>query len=173
MVGILAVYYFAGEKNAMKQPVPQGESCISGAIDGRKAEELKTKFEVVRSEAEWRARLTPEQYFVTRQKGTEQAFTGKYWNQHEAGKYLCVGCGRELFDSQTKYDSGSGWPSFWDAVDRNRLLFLEDGSHGMKRVEILCRACGSHLGHVFPDGPKPTRLRYCINSAALEFKPGR
>jgi peptide-methionine (R)-S-oxide reductase len=118
----------------------------------------------------WRGKLTPEQYHVTRECGTEPAFTGRYWNHKGDGVYRCVCCGEPLFDSQTKYDSGSGWPSFYAPVEAGRIEERADASHGMQRTEVRCRHCGAHLGHVFPDGPIPTGLRYCINSAALAFE---
>ncbi len=127
---------------------------------------------IIRSDDEWREILTPEQYHVLRQKGTERPFSGRYYHTEEQGVYLCAACGNQLFDSQTKYDSGSGWPSFWQPAGAESVATAHDASHGMVRIEVNCGRCGSHLGHVFEDGPRPTGLRYCINSAALELRPG-
>ncbi|UXI67437.1 peptide-methionine (R)-S-oxide reductase MsrB [Tahibacter amnicola] len=126
---------------------------------------------VTKTDAQWREELTPEQYAICRCSATERAFTGKYWDHHAAGTYLCAACGSELFDSTTKYDSGSGWPSYWQPVNPDAVSEHEDRTHGMRRVEVRCARCDSHLGHVFTDGPRPTGLRYCINSAALDFAP--
>jgi peptide-methionine (R)-S-oxide reductase len=123
-----------------------------------------------RTDAEWRRILTPEQYYVTRQQGSEPAFSGKYWHNDGQGIYRCVCCGQELFRSDQKYDSGTGWPSFWAPIAEGRLMLVEDRSLGMVRVEARCGRCGAHLGHLFDDGPKPTGQRYCLNSAALDFK---
>ncbi|MGO8686919.1 MAG: peptide-methionine (R)-S-oxide reductase MsrB [Candidatus Dormibacteria bacterium] len=125
------------------------------------------------SDPEWRSRLSPEQYDILRQKGTEPAFTGAYWQNHETGAYHCAGCGAQLFRSDTKFDSGSGWPSFTEPADLEAVELRPDPSHGMSRTEVVCRSCGGHLGHVFDDGPAPTGKRYCINSAALTMIPER
>ena len=126
--------------------------------DSKKDDELKEK-------------LTPEQYRVLRMKGTEGAFTGAYWNNHDKGDYECVACGAKLFSSDTKFDSGTGWPSFTDPMNRENVDLKPDDSHGMKRTEVVCKNCGSHLGHVFDDGPGPSGERYCINSVCLKFNP--
>ena len=123
------------------------------------------------TEAEWRDRLSPEQYHALREGGTERAFTGRYWNNHAKGDYRCAGCGEPLFASDTKYDSGSGWPSFTRPETDEAVSAHVDDSHGMRRVEVRCAKCDGHLGHVFPDGPGPEGLRYCINSASLDFDP--
>lgn len=164
LAGTLALWLAVGGRS-QTSPIPPGAARTNAAASSQ-----PMKDRVVKSEAEWQRILTPQQFEVLRQKATERPFTGAYWNSHAKGIYVCAGCGQPIFASDAKFDSGCGWPSFFVPISTNVVFAQTDNSHFMHRTEILCARCGGHLGHVFDDGPPPTGLRYCINSAALKFE---
>ena len=165
VIAVAALLVLAGRRAAA------GPGSAAGAKSAKG--EGKVTYEVTKTDEEWRQSLTPEQYHILREKGTERAFTGALWDNHAKGTYVCAADGQPLFASDTKFESGTGWPSFWAPISKDAVRTETDWSWGMKRTEVVCSRCGGHLGHVFDDGPKPTGLRYCMNSAAMKFVPAK
>lgn len=166
-IGIVFVLFLTHSPNDSKSLSTKNVSYP----DSLKNKDSQMENKVIKSDEEWKKELSPEAYQILRQKATERAFTGKYWNNFEYGTYVCAGCGTPLFESDTKFESSCGWPSYFEPIDSSRIIYKEDRSHGMIRTEVLCAKCGGHLGHIFDDGPPPTGKRYCINSGAMKFIP--
>ena len=166
IVLIIGLIFLMFPTKSYKGTIVKSNSILS---DSTKKQGATMNDKVIKSDEEWKKELTPEQYKILREKGTERAFTGKYWNNFELGTYVCAACGTELFESDTKFESSCGWPSYFEPIDSSRIIYKKDKSYGMDRTEVICAKCGGHLGHVFDDGPPPTGLRYCINSGAMKF----
>ena len=168
LLALLGIAVVISLNNPIKNSnnLPQIKHNIS---DSTKSKGKNMSDKIIKSDEEWKKELTPEQYKILREKGTERAFTGKYWNNFEYGTYVCAACGTPLFESDTKFESSCGWPSYFEPIDSSRIIYKEDKSYGMTRTEVICAKCGGHLGHVFDDGPPPTGLRYCINSGSMKF----